>query len=439
MMFDEEKNENTTPVEETIVEVPVTQVAQVTEDSSGRKQKRSGSPGWKPIIAVAVICAILGGAIGTGITLMIPKTNKIIYTTGNDAGKTSAVTNVADFDSLFKISDNATQTSFLTDIAKNVSPSVVGVRATPPENTSPYSFMFGDSGSSASEGSGIILTADGYIITNSHVIASALDANGVILANAKVEIFTAGKLDTPYTAEVIGWDRITDLAVLKVDVSGLIPITFSDSDKVAVGEAAVAIGNPGGLEYMGSVTFGVISGLNRTVQTEDGRSLTYIQTDAAINPGNSGGALLNGKGELIGINTIKIAATGYEGLGFAIPSNTVKQISGNLITFRYVPGRSYLGISAETQYTAQYAKRNNTPEGVYVSEVTALSAAYKAGIKVHDIITKFNGVAVSSLTDLKAEITKTKPGDTIKVELYRTGDKKTMEVEVTMLEDKGSN
>lgn len=437
-MYIEENNESQTPNDETIIEVPVAQASRVIDEGTGKKSKKPSVFSWKPLIAIAVICAILGGAIGTGITLMIPRTTKIVYSQTENSSKTGTVTNVTDFDSLFKISDNTTQASFLTDIAKNVSPSIVGIRATPPTAASGYS-IFSDSTNSPSEGSGIILTVDGYIVTNSHVIASAMDTNGTILADAKIEVFMAGQLNTPYTAEVIGWDKTTDLAVLKINVNNLIPITFSDSDKVAVGEAAVAIGNPGGLEYMGSLTFGVISGLNRTVQTEDGRSLTYIQTDAAINPGNSGGALLNSKGELIGINTIKIAATGYEGLGFAIPSNTVKDISGNLIKYRYVPGRSYLGISAETQYTQQYAKRNNLPQGVYVSDVVALSGAYKAGIKVQDIITKFNGTAVTSFDALKTEIAKTKPGDTVKVELYRDSDKKTMEVDVTMTEDKGSN
>ena len=435
----DENTENTHDVHETIVEVPLTQDEVKTDNTgSGKNKKTKASFGIKTIIAIALACSLLGGAVGTGISLTVKNNKAVVYNNTNTLSSTAATTNVTTFDNIFNISSGQSTQSFLTDIAKNVSPSIVGVRATPAQSSNPYSSIFGGSSSSTSEGSGIILTADGYIVTNSHVIEAAMNSSGKLDPNAKIEIFMAGKLDAPYTAEVIGWDKTTDLAVLKIALTGLTPITFTDSDKVVVGDFAIAIGNPGGLEFMGSVTFGVISGLNRTVQAEDGRTLTYIQTDAAINPGNSGGALLNSKGELVGINTIKIAATGYEGLGFAIPSNTVKEISGSLITYKYVPGRPYLGISAETQYTSQYAQMSNLPEGVYVSSVAPLSGAYQAGIKPNDIITKFNGVAVTSFTDLKTEIAKTKVGDTVPVELYRYSEKKTIQVQVTLSEDKGS-
>lgn len=317
----------------------------------------------------------------------------------------------------------------VTAIAEKVSPSIVGIRVT----ATVSDFFFGEM-EGRGEGSGIIARSDGYIITNWHVIQKALDRNGRQTKTSKIEVFLPDQEEKPYTAKVIGTDWRTDLAVIKIDVTNLPAAEFGNSDELKVGELAVAIGNPGGLEYMGSVTVGVISGLNRTVNSDSGKNFKLIQTDAAINPGNSGGALVNSKGQVIGVNSIKVVATGFEGIGFAIPINTVKEITDSLIEYEYVPGRPFLGISTNPNFDEKTAKFYNVPAGVLVDEVIPFSGAYNAGLKRGDIITKFNGKQVKTLAELNELKNKHKPNDKVVLEVYRNG--KTMTIEVILTEDK---
>lgn len=186
---------------------------------------------------------------------------------------------------------------------------------------------------------------------------------------------------------------------------------------------AVAIGNPAGLEFMGSVTVGYISGLNRSITFDDGRSMKLIQTDAAINPGNSGGALLNAKGQVIGVNSAKIYSGGYEGIGFAIPVNIAREVADSLIESGYVKGRPQIGVKIDPRFSEEIARRNGVPYGAMVWDVSPLSAAYRAGIRPGDIITKFNGVTVTDYYELEAEKNKYKAGDTVEIEVYRMPEK----------------
>jgi serine protease Do len=318
-------------------------------------------------------------------------------------------------------------------ISEKVGPSIVGIRV-----TAQMQDWFLGTKEGQGEGSGIIIRADGYIMTNNHVVEAAMAANrsNEISNGSKIEVILPNKKDKPYIAKVIGRDPKTDLAVLKIDATGLPAVEQGDSDKLKVGELAVAIGNPAGLEFMGSVTSGIISGLNRKIITEDGQELTLIQTDAAINQGNSGGALVNSKGQVIGINTIKIGATGFEGLGFAIPINKAKEITKNLIEYKYVKGRPFLGISVDPSYNEEMAKQYNMPNGLLVADVIPVSGAYKSGLQRGDIITKVEDTAVTSFKELEDIKNKYKPGDTISLEAYRDG--KTMKFEVKLTEDKGT-
>jgi len=316
--------------------------------------------------------------------------------------------------------------SVISKVAEEVSPAIVGIRVT----ARTTSFFFGET-EGTGEGSGIIIKNDGYVVTNYHVIQKALDMYGKILSNAKIEVFLPEDKDKPYKAEVVGTDSRTDLAVLKIDAKDLPVAELGDSDKVKVGELAIAIGNPGGLEYMGSVTAGIISGLNRTIVSENGDKFTLIQTDAAINPGNSGGALLNSKGQVIGVNSIKIVAEEFEGLGFAIPINIVKDIVNDLMEYNYVKGRPFLGISSDPSYDEAAAKYYKAPVGILVAQVIPFSGAYKAGIQRGDIITKFDGKAVKTVAELNELKNKHKPGDTVKVEIYRDGETLTLGVTLT--------
>ncbi len=392
-------------------------------ESYKKNQKKSDA--WKYIL-VSVISSIIGGAILTvmllGVAPLVQPELKRFFGVNGQSGSTNSQSQVGE---LKRVEIVQTAESAVTSVAEKVGPSVVGIRTTY-QNMNDLFGVQQDGG----EGSGIIISTDGYILTNHHVIESAVnDKTRKVQAGAKIEVYLPNKIDKPYVAEVKGYDSKTDLAVLKINEQNLNAIEFGDSNNLKIGEPAIAIGNPGGLEYMGSVTQGVISGLNRTVQLDGGRKIKLVQTDAAINPGNSGGALVNLKGQLIGVNTVKMVATGFEGLGFAIPVNDAKRIADELIKNTYI-SKPYLGISVDQRYTEDIAKENNMPMGVYVASVEILGAAEKAGIQAGDVITKFDGKAVKSYADLEDEKNKHKAGDTVSIEIFREGKTKTVQVKL---------
>ena len=305
-------------------------------------------------------------------------------------------------------------------VAQIAGPSVVGVKVDFYEQG-----FFGELQETSEEGSGIIYSEDGYIITNYHVVEDAISST-----SAQVTVTLSNQEE--YIAEIIGTDSVTDLALLKIDATGLTPATFGKSSDLQVGELAVAIGNPLGQEFAGSVTVGYISALNRTITT-DGRTYQLIQTDAAINPGNSGGALVNAKGEVIGINTVKVTDTTVEGLGFAIPSDDALKIIEELkLTGKIV--RPYIGIYGIDMDEAT-AKRNNLVEGVYVYQVFSGSPAEAAGISRGDIIVEFDGQQVKTKQELNNTKNQKSIGDKVKVKVYRGGDYQ--ELEITLSGDDG--
>lgn len=295
-------------------------------------------------------------------------------------------------------------------VAQIAGPSVVGVSVTYYEQ-----IIFGQLAEGESEGSGIIYSEDGYIITNYHVIEDAVNSS-----SAAVKITLSD--ETEYQAEIVGTDEVTDLALLKIDPEEkLTPATFGDSSNIQVGELAVAIGNPLGQEFAGSVTVGYISALNRDITT-DGRTYNVIQTDAAINPGNSGGALVNSKGEVIGINTIKISDDSVEGLGFAIPSNDALKIIEELkVTGKII--RPYVGIYGIDLDEAT-ATRNRLVEGIYVYQVQDGSPAQEAGLQNGDIIVEFDGQEVKTTQELNDIKNKKEIGDSVHIKVYRAGEYK---------------
>lgn len=303
-------------------------------------------------------------------------------------------------------------------IAKKVSPSIVAISL----KTRTRDF-FGRIYEGQGTGSGIIIDKEGHIVTNNHVVEGVNDMT-VILSNGK-----------ELEATLVGRDPQTDLAVIKVDAKDLPYAELGDSSKLEVGELAVAIGSPMGTEYAGSVTAGIISGLNREVNIGD-RTMKLIQTDAAINPGNSGGALVNSEGKVVGINTIKLAETRVEGMGFAIPINEAKPIIQELINNKKV-SRPYLGITGAT-ITKEDAEANKIPQGVYVVDVVPFSGADRAGIKSGDIITKIDGQKITTIDELVAVIAKHKVGDVVQVEIYDRFDK-TSTVSVKLRESNQQN
>ncbi|MBR4384223.1 MAG: trypsin-like peptidase domain-containing protein [Selenomonadaceae bacterium] len=295
-------------------------------------------------------------------------------------------------------------------VARTVGPAVVGIT-----NKAIARDMFNRTFETEGVGSGVIFQSDGYIITNNHVIAGAK------------EIIVSLSDGNSITGTLIGADEMTDIAVVKVDAKDLPTATLGNSDEVVVGEPAIAIGNPMGLEFQGSVTVGVISALNRTLDLNDKR-VKLFQTDAAISPGNSGGALVNADGEVIGINSAKLATNGVEGMGFAIPINTVKTIIKELMDKGYV-ARPYLGVTIFDKPTAaRYGYQLTLEKGVFVFQVALDSPAGRAGFQRGDIILSIDGTEVNSVTDVRNAVAAHKVGDKVKVLLDRDGKQETLDV-----------
>ncbi len=295
------------------------------------------------------------------------------------------------------------------EIAAAVSPSIVGI-----SNMSYSKNSYLNINTVQSTGSGIILSADGYIVTNNHVVSNA--------NKLKVTLTSGDEVD----AELIGTDATTDIAIIKINPSGLDlkAATLGYSSSLQVGDSVLAIGNPLGLTLAGSVTHGIVSALNRSL-TVDGTTYNLIQTDAAINSGNSGGALVNTKGEVIGINSVKISSDGVEGLGFAIPIDDVKDVIEDLIKDGYVHGRPSIGVNI-VEITNQLAYYYNLPSnyGLFVNSVVEGGAAEAAGIEVGDIIIAFNGEKVTSASEFIAKKNEYKAGDTVELTINREGSEK---------------
>lgn len=301
-------------------------------------------------------------------------------------------------------------------VFKTVNDSVVGI----------VTYVAANGYQTYGQGSGVIMTNDGYVVTNAHVVTGDMQI-------AKIDVVLSNG-DT-FEAKLIGSDVKTDLAVLKIDAPNLKPAEFGDSDKLEVGEDVIVIGNPDGIKFANSLTTGVVSALNREVTTEiTGRPVKYIQTTAAINPGNSGGALINHYGQIVGIPVAKIVKTGFEGMCFAIPINDVKPVVDSIIQNGYVRGRVKIGIT----YSAipeSHAFLNGIPIGLRVVSVDPDFSAAQQGVTPGDIITHMDGQTVSSTADLDKILPDKKPGDTLELTIYRvneSGTADTIKINVTL-------
>ncbi len=300
------------------------------------------------------------------------------------------------------LSDDRIYVTDVTAVVKKVRASVVGIEA---ESYGGYV--------TTRTGSGIILSEDGYIITNSHVIAGC-DSINVTLDNGD-----------DYTAFVIGDDSYSDIAVIKIDAEGLPPAVLGDSDRVEVGQAAIAIGNPTG-QLQGTTTFGIISGINRNIMVNN-TVMNLIQTDAAINTGNSGGPLLDQQGQVIGINSAKVSVSGYEGLGFSIPINTARPIAEELVRSGSVSGRPTLGLNC-LKLSAMASSFYGLPEGLYISAVDKGCGGCVAGLQAGDVITHINDVRVTNMNEAYAQRNQSKAGEMLTVIYYRRGMSHTAQV-----------
>ncbi len=398
------------------------------------KRKKEKKPKiWVACLSSALVASIFtGGLVGSGMYLLNKNNNPEHYIEWGQNIATTAEnkdSNIKEDEesNVVKTANTVSgdrQELTVTEIAKKVGPSVVGVinktRVQPQKYYDPFSgryYYYGDPNVGENDyveqgsGSGIIITTSGYIVTNQHVIEGAEEIS-VILSSGE-----------EFLAQLVGQDVTTDIAILKIESDGELPAaTLGDSSAVEVGELAVAIGNPLGQEFAGSVTAGVISAVNRTMKIEN-RTYNLLQTDAAINSGNSGGALINKYGEVIGINSVKLSQAGVEGLGFAIAISEVKTIIDDLMANGYVKGRPLVGISvSESRY------------GLFIAGVAEGSGAAEAGLAEGDMITKVDGVSVKTSDELNTLRDKKKPGDIMKFTIIRDGE--ILEVDVKLTENK---
>lgn len=333
--------------------------------------------------------------------------------------------------SIINAEDTGSTALSTEDIVEKSLPSVVGIESefTVQNPSGSYYYGFGgnvpSSTTASSTGTGVIITEDGYIVTNAHVIYDSQYGAGL---SENISVLVSD--GESYEADVVGYDIDCDIAVLKIDAEDLVPAEFGDSDSLKLGESVTAIGNPLGFDLMNTVTSGVVSGMNRQIIIND-KEMTLLQTDAAINSGNSGGPLINKYGQVIGINSSKMSAsyseTSIEGIGFAIPSNEVSKIVDDLMEYGYVTGKPQLGISCQ-DVTENVSQMYDLPLGVYVISVNEGSAAEKAGLETGDIITAIDGEEIASYSELNAKKNLHEAGDEIELTYVRRGKTRTAKV-----------
>lgn len=383
------------------------------------KPKKEHSGVTAKIIALCLVCAILGGLGGAAIV------SGSVNSKLNDM--TARVSALEDNENVLTTAQNSsagsgesTVSSVQTGLAASevydlACQQVVGISS---EIT--YTNFFGMSSAAAVSGSGFIITADGYILTNYHVIETAYKNN------ADITVMTHD--GTKYTASVVGFEEDNDVAVLKIDGENLPHATIGDSNSMKVGDIVYAVGNPlGELDF--SMTTGYVSALDRLISTStNSESINMFQFDAAVNSGNSGGPVYNNKGEVIGVVTAKYSESGVEGLSFAIPINDASSIANDLITKGYVTGKAYMGVTIRNDYNSMYANYYGWPLGAMVKDTEKGSCAEAAGLQSGDIITKLGDKDIESYSDLKSAVKNYSAGDTAEITLYRAGESMTLTI-----------
>lgn len=379
--------------------------------------------GFGKSVLLPFFSGIVGCTVVLGTCFGIPSIrNKILESdTGNytSSSGNSQASGYVSQTSLSNYSDTAVYA------ANKVLPSIVGISVE--YNVNSLVSMFGrqsQTSTAKATGSGIIMSEDGYILTNNHIVATSSSESYYSVSEATKITVTLFNDETEYEAKIIGTDEQTDLAVIKIEKTGLSKADFADSDNIKVGEFAMAVGNPLGMQS--SITCGVVSAVNREVTDSDGKKFTLIQTDAAINSGNSGGALVNSEGKVIGINTLKLSGTGIEGMGFAIPINSTTDISSQLIQYSKVK-RPYIGISG-MDLTENTAKANKLVVGIYVKAVDDFSAGEKAGIKIGDVIIEADGKKITKMDELNEIKNSHQIGDEMKIKVNRDGQEKELTI-----------
>lgn len=314
-------------------------------------------------------------------------------------------------------SDKNDTSKYTTQYAYNIiSDSTVGV----------VCYVKGNNTAVKSQGTGIIISEDGYIVTNSHVIGDSKTLYDVRITTVD---------GTSYEAIVVGYDSRTDLAVLKVNGKNMKAAAFADSDEAYIGQDVIAVGNPGGMDFQNSLTKGILSAKDRKLNLST--QVSFLQTDAAINPGNSGGALCNLHGQVIGVTSAKISSDAYEGMGFAIPSRTVKEVVDDLVAQGFVEGRVRIGITGQA-VTSAMMQYYDIPSGILVSSIDEDGPCADTELEEDDIITMFDGKEIKSFSDMYNYLAEHKAGDKVTLTVYRMETDKTFEIEITLMADDGA-
>ena len=381
--------------------------------------------GFGKSVLLPFFSGVVGCAVVVGTCFGVPSIrSQILGTSSSLSGNNSSSSNSENSGYVSQTSlSNYSDTSVYA--ANKILPSIVGIKVE--YNVNSLISMFGrqtQATTAQASGSGIIISEDGYILTNNHIVSTSSDNSFYEVSEATKVTVTLFGDETEYEAKIIGTDEQTDLAVIKIDKTGLTKAEFADSDNIKVGEFAMAVGNPLGLQS--SITCGVISAVNRKITDSDGITYTLIQTDAAINAGNSGGALVNSQGQVIGINTLKLQGEGIEGMGFAIPINSTEDVTSQLIQYSKVK-RPYIGVTG-MDLDEKTAKANNLVVGVYVKAVDDFSAAEKAGIKPGDVIIEADGEKITTMDELNEIKNKHQIGDEMKIKVNRDGQEKELTI-----------
>lgn len=392
----------------------------VTGSTSYSKTSKNKS-GFGKSVLIPFVSGVLGCSVVLGTCFGVPSIKAKLI--GNQGTSSISTTNNTSTESTGYVQQTSLSNYSDTAVyaANKILPSIVGIKIEYNVNTTS---IFGRSSSSnaTASGSGIIISEDGYILTNNHVVSSSSSESSSYyqISEATKVTVTLFNDETEYEAKIVGQDEQTDLAVIKIEKTGLTKAEFADSDNVKVGEFAMAVGNP--VNMTSTVTTGIISAVNREITDSDGKTYKCIQTDAAINSGNSGGALVNSEGNVIGINTLKLSGTGIEGIGFAIPINSTTDVTSQLIQYSKVK-RPYIGISG-MDLDETTAQKYNLVVGVYVKSVEDFSSAEKGGLKAGDVIIEVDGTSIKTMDELNEIKNSHQIGDEIKLKINRDGNEK---------------
>ena len=381
-------------------------------------EKKKKNPTFFKSVIMPFFCSGLATLLVIGVCFGIPNIrSKILNTNSSNVSITPG-----------PVSTSISTTDYSNtsiSVANKILPSIVGISVEYTVNS-----FFGQTSTAQASGSGIIISEDGYILTNNHVINNTSNNSYYQITEANNLKVTLYNDSTKYDAKVVGSDSQTDLAVIKIEKTGLTAAELGDSSALQVGEFVMAVGNPLGLQS--SISVGIVSAKDREIKdSETGTKYNVIQTDAAINSGNSGGALVNADGKVIGINTLKLSGTGIEGIGFAIPIDSTVNVYKELISNGKV-SRPYIGITG-IDLDADIAKKNNLVEGVYIKSVDSFSSAEKAGLKAGDVIIEVNGTAIKTMDELNTIKNKHSVGDKLTLKINRDG--KEQEINLTLQEE----